>query len=103
MEGLMDDIFEKIDQLIKEKKIPKKLIAERLGYETPSGLSQAMSRRTLKVTHFLKIAEILEVHPKELLPDMPNPGDLDLEQMSLIDLVKTICKYEIDKYLKPAT
>ena len=62
MEGLMDDIFEKIDQLIKEKKIPKKL-----------------------------------------LPDMPNPGDLDLEQMSLIDLVKTICKYEIDKYLKPAT
>lgn len=96
MEGIMDDIFEKIDQVIKEKKVLKKVIAAELDFG-PSGFSQAMSRRTLKVTHFLKIAEILEVHPAELLPDSENTN---LEQMSLIDLIKTISKNELDKYLK---
>jgi len=51
----------------------------------------------IKAMDLVKVAEFLNVRIEDLLPV---PKTMDVEKMSLTDLVKAICRKEIELYIK---
>ena len=97
MVRIMNYVAERIEKIIKEKGLKKKDVAFACNGKTPGWLNNIIKKRSeLKVPDLVKLAEILEVKIEELLPV---PKTIDIENMSVIDLVKLICKKEIENYL----
>lgn len=98
MVRIMDYVADKIDEIIKEKGIKKKDVAFACGGKTPGWLNNIIKKRSeIKASDLVKLAEFIGVRVEELLPV---PKTMDIEKMSMIDLIRTICKREIEKYLK---
>lgn len=93
----MEEIIKNIKKAIKEHpSLNQELVSERLEALGASALSQALSKKRLRVVEFVKIAEILGMQPQDFFP---KSIEVDLEKMSLIDLIKHIVKMEIESYL----
>ena len=97
MNRIMKEIKEIIEKKLKEQKIKKSDLATALGYKDVSGLSNALKRGTLKAAQLIIIAERLEVDIADLFPGNEKRNYLN---MSLIDLIRTISKKEIENYLE---
>lgn len=60
-----------------------------------SWLSRMMNEEKLKITHLLKIAEVLGINPASLLSETHDPEP----RLSLDEHVRFVVKRELDKYL----
>jgi len=89
----MDEIKKKIEQELKKRGLHMYQLSEMINYRRGT-LSQVLQRRKLTVEKFLKIAEVLDMKPSDLLPSKPENL---LIKMPLIDLIKHIVKEELDK------
>ena len=98
MVRIVNEILARIKKEIKNRKgLTQKIVARRIGI-SPSEFSKILiGDRPFKVTQLIKIAEIFDMKIEELFP-----GDerIDIEKMSMIDLIKIICRKEIEGYLK---
>ena len=69
-------------------------LSYQLGIST-SWFSRMMNEEKLKVTHLLKIAEILEIDPASLLPKSKNPKP----RLSFDEYIWFSIKEKLDKYI----
>ena len=98
----MEEVRKIIASEVKKKaaagsKISMNSIAQEIGYKNSDGLYAAIRRGTLSIPRFIKIAELLDLEPADLLP---SGNEQKLLKMPLLDLIKTICKKEIKNYIK---
>ena len=85
------------EEIRKRKNLNQKKVARRIGVSA-SEFSKILNKdRPFKLSQFIKIAEVLGMKPEDLLP---GTDKIDVEKMSMIDLIKIICRKEIEGYLK---
>ena len=95
---LMKEIIEKIQEEIKKHPTLNQEKIAKIMDISPGGLSTIFSKERLRVADFVKIAEILQIEPSEFFP---KTEPVDLEKMSLVDLIKNLVRAEIENYLMP--
>lgn len=102
MERIMKEVGEKIKSIIKKRK--KEFGKERYTYEAigkycgyeKGWLSNICNQGTnINVVDLIKVAEYLEV---ELIDLLPIPKKIDIEKMTIIDLVRYIINKEFTGY-----
>lgn len=92
---VLDEVFDKIRESLKQKGFTQKKLAERLGVSEPT-VSRIMSKkRGLSVEMLIEIAEILEIDPASLVPDSHPEKRPDFEEY-----IRQIVQEEIEKALK---
>ena len=97
MAELMKEIRQKIKQRIKELDTSQAELAQKLGEERAWVNHRVTGRTAIQVEDLVRMAAGLSLAAWDLLPD---PPPLNVEKMSLIDLIKTIVKDELENYLK---
>jgi len=90
---MVEDAYKKIEAELKKQKISKKIVAQKLGYKSTSGLTNAIKRGSLRLSDFVTITEMLNMHPIDFF--MGN-NRIDIYKMSLYDAIKIICRQEIE-------
>ena len=97
MVRIVNEILARIKEEIKKRRgLTQKKVARKMGI-SPSEFSKILiGDRPFKVRQLIQIAEILEMDIQDLIP-----GDerIDVEKMSMLDMIRTICKKEIENYL----
>ena len=98
MVRIMKSVKEKIEELREQKGIKQNEFARALG-KTPGWYSNLKNRpkSEIKIPELLKAAEVLNVKPQDLLPV---PKNIEIDKMSLLDLIKHITRQEIERYFK---
>ena len=97
MDVIMREIAERIESLMKERGVSKTDLARYCGH-TPGWLNNILYEgKDIKLPDILKVAEFLKVHVIELLPV---PQRLDIEKMTMRDLMRHIAREECEKYIK---
>jgi len=98
MVRIMNYVADRIDEIIKEKGLKKKDVARACDGKTPGWLNNIIKKRSkIKVADLVRLSEVLSVKVEELLPV---PKCMDIERMSMIDLIRVIVRKEIEGYLK---
>ena len=88
-------VLNKIKKTIEEKGIRPVQLARKLGYSSTWSSLLMSGDRGLTVNQLIRIAEILNVNPSSLLPNISKKPDFKLE-----DYIKFIVEEEIKKQLK---
>lgn len=92
----MQEILKRIKEEIKKRKgLTQKKVARKIGVSASEFSKILNEDRPFKVNQLIKIAEVLDIKIEELFP---GPERIDIEKMSMLDMVRIICKQEIDKY-----
>ena len=97
MVRIVQEILARIKEEIKNRKgLTQKKVARKIGVSSSEFSKILAGDRPFKVTQLIKIAEIFDMKIEELFP-----GDerIDIEKMSMLEMVRIICKREIEKYL----
>jgi len=96
MEKIVQETLSRIKEEIKKRKgLTQKKVARKIGVSASEFSKILNDERPFKVTQLIKIAEVLDVKIEELFPGVER---IDVEKMSMLDLIRVICKQEIDKY-----
>ena len=84
-------------EIKKRRGLTQKKVAKKIGL-SPSEFSKILrNERPFKVIQLIKISEILEMRIEEFFPPVER---IDIEKMSMLDMVRIICKREIENYLR---
>ena len=98
MVRIMNGIIEKIEEERERQEIHKKDLAAAVGRE-PSWYSKILAGEIeLRVNEFVDIAARLDVPPFKLLPN--SEPIVEFINMPLPQLIRKICRNEIEGYLK---
>ena len=97
MDEIMREVAKKIEEIIKKQRVNKIAVAKYCGH-TAGWLNNILNEgKDIKIVDLLKIAEYLKTDITELLPV---PQKLDIENMTLIDLIRHIAHNECVRYMK---
>jgi len=97
MVRIMRHVTERIEELRKERGIKKKDVGKACSKTGAWYTKIIKNELELKVADLLAISNLFKVKVEDLLPV---PKTLDVSEMSMIDLIRMICKEEIQNYLK---
>lgn len=98
MVRIVKEILAKIKDEIKNRKgLTQKKVARKIGVSASEFSKILNNERPFKVSQLIKIAEILEMEVQDLIPGIKR---IDVEKMSMLDMIRVICKQEIENYLK---
>ena len=90
-------ITDNIKRLLEEKELSQKALARLLGKSEGWVSNKLREHRKITVEYLEIIASALEVEWTDLLP---RKLSYDINKMSVLELLRTICRGEIEKYLK---
>jgi len=73
-------VVKKLRKILDERNIKQSTLAKALNYEPSWGSHLMTGKRGLTVNQLIKIAEFLDIHPCELLPDIGKKPDINLDE-----------------------
>ena len=94
---MTEEIYKRIEIELKKNKITKKTVAIELGYKNTSGLTNALKRGVLRLRDFVKIADMLNIHPMDFFP---RDTKINIYDMTLYDVIRAICEKEVKEMLE---
>ena len=92
---LEDRIYAKIKTTLQKNRGSKKVLSRYLGYAAQSSLSSALKERSFKLGTLLDIMYFLGLNPMQVFTEETR---LNIEKLSLYDLVKKICGEMLEEH-----
>ena len=97
MERIMREVVKRLEKIIEESGKSKTNIAKACNH-TPGWLNNILYQKVeIKASDLFKIAEYLE---RDISDFFPVPSKIDIEKISLVNLIRHIAHNECSKYCK---